>query len=82
MSTWANSLAPDEVADLPVLWSGDVLVVGGGSAGAAAAVAAARAGAKTLIVERAGFLGGTGASVLDTFYGFYAPGAPDHSAGH
>jgi hypothetical protein len=37
----------------------DVLVVGGGSAGWHAAVAAARSGAKTLLVERHGTLGGT-----------------------
>ena len=37
----------------------DVLVVGGGNAGCAAAIAAARHGAKTLLVERYGFLGGT-----------------------
>ncbi|MEO7234200.1 MAG: FAD-dependent oxidoreductase [Lapillicoccus sp.] len=66
--------APDEVADLRCGWSGDVLVVGGGSAGSSAAVAAARAGARTLLVEGGGFLGGTGTRVLDTFYGFYAPG--------
>lgn len=71
---WATALTPDEVSDLPVLWDGDVVVVGGGSAGSAAAVAAARSGARTLLVERSGFLGGTGASVLDTFYGFYPPG--------
>ena len=51
-----------------------MLVAGGGSAGSAAATAAAREGARTLLVEAAGFLGGTGAAVLDTFYGFYAPG--------
>ena len=66
--------APADVAAVPELWSGDVLVVGGGSAGAAAATAAAREGARTLLVEAAGFLGGTGVAVLDTFYGFYAPG--------
>lgn len=38
----------------------DVLVCGGGPAGVAAAVAAARAGARTLIVERYGRLGGAG----------------------
>jgi hypothetical protein len=57
-----------------VLWEGDVVVAGGGSAGCAAAVAAVRSGASCLLVESAGFLGGTGAAVLDTFYGFYAPG--------
>ena len=60
-------------ANVPVLDSCDVLVIGGGSAGAAAAVAAADAGAKTILVERYGFLGGTGAMVLDTFYGFFTP---------
>jgi hypothetical protein len=53
----------------------DVLVVGSGSAGSTAAIAAARNGAKTLLLERYGFLGGTSTAVLDTFYGFYTPGA-------
>jgi glycine/D-amino acid oxidase-like deaminating enzyme len=52
----------------------DVLVVGAGSAGSTAAVAAGRAGARTLLVDRLGFLGGTSTAVLDTFYAFYTPG--------
>jgi len=52
----------------------DVIVVGSGSAGATAAIAAGRAGAKTLLLERLPFLGGTSTAVLDTFYGFYTPG--------
>lgn len=50
----------DEPAlSVPVLRETDVLVVGGGPAGVCAAVAAARAGAEVLLMERAGFLGGT-----------------------
>src|SRR5512136_2464538 len=36
----------------------DVIVVGGGTSGVAAGIASARAGAKTLIIERIGALGG------------------------
>lgn len=59
---------------LPKLWDADVVVVGSGSAGATAAIAAARGGARTVLVERVGFMGGTSTQVLDTFYGFYTPG--------
>ena len=37
----------------------DVIVAGGGPAGVAAAIAAARNGAKTLLIEANGYLGGT-----------------------
>ena len=52
----------------------DVVVVGGGMAGIAAAIAAARSGAETVLIERAGWLGGigiTGATGLHTFYNVY-----------
>ncbi|HEV3090966.1 MAG TPA: FAD-dependent oxidoreductase [Candidatus Cybelea sp.] len=42
----------------------DVLVTGGGNAGCAAAIAAARHGARTLLVERYGFLGGTATAAM------------------
>jgi len=42
----------------------DVLVVGGGNAGCAAAIAAARHGARTLLAERYGFLGGTATAAM------------------
>ncbi len=46
--------------EVPVTRDCDVLVVGGGPAGIAAAVAAAREGARTLLVEQYGALGGMG----------------------
>lgn len=45
--------------EVPIVDRVDVLVCGGGVAGIAAAAAAARSGASTLLLERAGFLGGT-----------------------
>ena len=58
----------------------DVLVAGGGMAGIAAAIAAARHGANTLLVEKAGWLGGmgiTGATGLHSFFNIFDahPGA-------
>jgi ribulose 1,5-bisphosphate synthetase/thiazole synthase len=61
-------------AELPLLDEFDVVVVGAGSAGSTAAIAAAQAGARTLLIERYGYLGGISTGVLDTFYGFYTPG--------
>jgi hypothetical protein len=50
-----------------------VLVVGGGIAGVMAAIAAGRSGARTLLVERFGSLGGTGtAAMMNLFYVPYA----------
>ena len=42
----------------PILADADVVVAGGGAAGFAAAVAAAREGARTVLVEKFGTLGG------------------------
>ncbi|MBI1773948.1 MAG: FAD-dependent oxidoreductase [Proteobacteria bacterium] len=53
----------------------DVLVVGGGTSGCSAAIAAARRGAKVLLVDRYGFLGGTAtAAMVGCFCGVYTCG--------
>ena len=57
---------------LPVYGDYDVVVLGGGPAGLAASVSAARHGARTLLVERYGFLGGMGtAGGVTNFAGLY-----------
>jgi hypothetical protein len=52
--------------EIPVLDEVDVIVAGGGVSGVAAAVGAARAGAKTALLERVGFLGGVASAGLMT----------------
>jgi hypothetical protein len=62
----AEKTIRESARDIPVVAEVQVLVVGGGPAGIAAATAAARAGARTMLVERYGYLGGlaTGGLVL------------------
>ena len=69
-------LAPAE--EIPVLSDVDVMVVGGGPAGLAAAIAAAREGARTVLVEQFGYLGGTAtASLMACINGFRNQVEPD-----
>jgi hypothetical protein len=57
---------------LPVYGEFDVIVIGGGPAGLAASTSAAKHGAKVLLVERYGFLGGMGtAGGVTNFAGLY-----------
>lgn len=57
----------------------DVIVIGGGCAGFSSAIAAARNGAKTLIVERFPFFGGTAtASLMANIVGFRNQVEPDY----
>ncbi len=65
----------EEARDVEVRGEYDVLVVGGGPAGIAASIAAAREGARTMLIERYGFLGGMGtAGMVGSFCGFYTTG--------
>ena len=58
---------------IPLYGEYEVIVLGGGPAGIAAAVAAARAGRRTLLIERYGFLGGMGtAAGVTNFCGLHA----------
>ena len=52
-------MAPAFYDSLPLAATTEVLICGGGTAGAVAAIAAARAGARTLVIEQFGALGGT-----------------------
>ena len=58
---------------IPLYGEYEICVLGGGPAGIAAAVAAARAGCRTLLIERYGFLGGMGtAAGVTNFCGLHA----------
>lgn len=61
--------------NLPVVADADVLVAGGGPGGLGAAVMAARAGARVVLVERYGYLGGMASS------GEVQPFMPNHVGG-
>jgi hypothetical protein len=59
--------------DIPLYGEYEVAVLGGGPAGITAAAAAARAGRRTLLIERYGFLGGMGtAAGVTNFCGLHA----------
>ncbi|MCZ7646792.1 MAG: FAD-dependent oxidoreductase [Planctomycetota bacterium] len=60
---------------IPVLHDMDVIVMGGGPGGVGAAIGAARNGAKTLLIERYGFLGGMATA------GHVNPWMPNHHDG-
>jgi ribulose 1,5-bisphosphate synthetase/thiazole synthase len=58
---------------IPLYGEYEIAVLGGGPAGIASAVAAARAGRRTLLIERYGFLGGMGtAAGVTNFCGLHA----------
>lgn len=63
-----------QVRSLPLDDNWDVIVAGGGPAGCAAATAAAREGAKTLLLEATGVLGGMGTAGLVPWFCGYGDG--------
>ena len=72
-----RSLPPRTIEEparqIPLYGEYEVAVLGDGPAGIAAAVAAARAGRRTLLIERYGFLGGMGtAAGVTNFCGLHA----------
>jgi hypothetical protein len=60
--------------DIPIEEGYDLVVAGGGPAGVGAAISAARLGAKVLLVEATGCMGGMGTSGLVTAFGPLADG--------
>jgi FAD-dependent oxidoreductase family protein len=76
--SFGNSVLPSKsisepARQIPLYGEYEVAVLGGGPAGIAAAVAAARAGKRTLLIERYGFLGGMGtAAGVTNFCGLHA----------
>ena len=65
----------------PVSGEFDTIVVGGGPAGVIAAIAAARGGARTLLIERYGFVGGMATSALVTPISEFRVGGEQHIGG-
>ena len=60
--------------ELPVKYTADVCVIGGGPTGVAAAIAAARQGASVFLVESQGCFGGAGTSGLVTAFTAFTDG--------
>jgi hypothetical protein len=62
----------EEKREIPVIAEPDILVVGAGPAGIGAAIAAARNGAKTLLIEKYGFIGGNlTIAMVNPFFTFH-----------
>ena len=85
MSSFTKTIT--ENLTTPIVGEYDVIVAGGGTAGVAAAVASGREGAKTLLIESAGFVGGSlleSAGPMHSFFNGYRafPDAPKTQVVH
>ena len=79
MSLSSPNIIHEPAREVPVFGDYEVVVAGGGPAGIAAALAAGRAGRKTILIERYGFLGGAGtAAGLSTFCGLHSNVRGEH----
>lgn len=75
MNQWSEQSRSIDGEDLPVLFDGDVAVIGGGAAGVAAATVASEKGLETVLIEGYGFTGGAAVAGLSgTVCGLYAGG--------
>lgn len=73
LSKTGHEMLLEPARQTPVWGEFDVVVLGGGPAGIAAAIAAAQDGARTLLIESYGFLGGMGtAAGVTNFCGLHA----------
>ena len=77
-SSGSTNIYKEPEKEIKVYGSYDVIVVGGGPAGFAAAISSVRNGAKTIIIERFPFFGGTAtASLMTNINGFRNQVKPD-----
>lgn len=74
-------LVAEPAREIPVAGEFDVIVAGGGPAGVIAAIATARGGARTLLIERYGFVGGMSTSALVTPISEFRVGGQQHIGG-
>ncbi len=78
----AQTTISEPARSIPVRSEVDVLVCGGGLGGVAAAVAAARAGARTLLIERNAFVGGVAtAGMCCSIFNCYYTGGSERRLG-
>ena len=63
--------------DIPIIAETDVLVAGAGPAGIGAALSAARCGAKVMLIEKCGYLGGVATAGMMSHWSLLLPDPAD-----